>query len=62
MISLPVSRPTCPMFGGPDLRTLYVTSAKIMLSPEELAGEPLAGALFALDVGMAGLPEAEFPG
>jgi L-arabinonolactonase len=62
MISLPVSRPTCPMFGGPDLRTLYVTSAKIMLSPEELAVEPLAGALFALDVGMAGLPEAEFPG
>lgn len=62
MIALPVSRPTCPMFGGPDLRTLYVTSAKIMLSPEELAAEPLAGALFALDVGVAGLPEAAFPG
>lgn len=62
MIAMPVSRPTCPMFGGPDLRTLYVTSAKIMLSPEELAGEPLAGALFALDAGVAGLPEAAFPG
>lgn len=62
MIAMPVSRPTCPMFGGPDLRTLYVTSAKIMLSPEELAREPLAGALFALDVGVAGLPEAAFPG
>lgn len=62
MIALPVSRPTCPMFGGPDLRTLYVTSAKIMLTPEELAAEPLAGALFALDVGVSGLPEAAFPG
>lgn len=62
MIELPVSRPTCPMFGGPDLRTLYVTSAKIMLSPEELAREPLAGALFVLDAGVAGLPEAAFPG
>lgn len=62
MIALPVSRPTCPMFGGADLRTMYVTSAKIMLTPEELAAEPLAGALFALDVGVAGLPEAAFPG
>jgi len=62
MVALPVSRPTCPMFGGPDLQTMYVTSAKIMLTPEELAAEPLAGALFALDAGIAGLPEAAFPG
>lgn len=62
MIALPVSRVTCPMFGGPDLATLYVTTAKIMLSPEELAREPLAGALFAIDAGVAGLPEAAFPG
>ena len=62
MIALPVSRVTCPMFGGPDLATLYVTTAKIMLSAEELAREPLAGALFALDAGVAGLPEAAFGG
>jgi sugar lactone lactonase YvrE len=62
MITLPVSRVTCPMFGGPDLATLYVTTAKIMLSPEELACEPLAGALFAIDAGVAGLPEAAYPG
>src|SRR3546814_2492714 len=59
MISLPVSRPTCPMFGGADLRTLFVTSAAIMLTPEERAAEPLAGALLALDVGVAGVPEAD---
>jgi sugar lactone lactonase YvrE len=62
MIALPASRVTCPMFGGPDLATLYVTTAKIMLSPEELAREPLAGALFAIDAGVAGLPEVAFPG
>lgn len=62
MISLPASRVTCPMFGGPDFRTLYVTTARIMLTPDELAAEPLAGAVFALDVGVAGLPEAAFPG
>lgn len=62
MIALPASRVTCPMFGGPDFKTLYVTTAKIMLSPEELTREPLAGALFALDAGVAGLPEAAYPG
>ena len=34
VIALPVSRPTCPAFGGKDLRTLYVTSASENLSPE----------------------------
>ena len=62
MIALPASRVTCPMFGGPDLENLYVTTARIMLTPEELAGEPLAGSVFVLDAGVAGLPEAAFPG
>ncbi len=62
MIAMPVSRPTCPMFGGPDLRTLFVTSAKIMLSEEELAAEPFAGALVALDAGVAGLADAPYVG
>ena len=62
MVDLPVSRPTSCAFGGNDLATLFVTSAKIMLSEAELAAEPLAGALLALDVGVCGLPEAEFTG
>jgi sugar lactone lactonase YvrE len=50
------------MFGGPDLATLYVTSAIWDASDPQLAREPLAGALFALDVGVRGLPEPRFAG
>ncbi len=62
MVDLPVSRPTSCAFGGDDLATLFATSARIMLSAAELAAELLAGALFVLDVGVGGLPEAEFTG
>ena len=62
MVELPVSRPTSCAFGGDGLATLFVTSAKIMLSEAQLAAEPVAGGLFALDVGVSGLPEAEYAG
>jgi len=61
-IRMPVSKPTSCMFGGPDLRTLYVTSAKWDSTGEALAAEPQAGGLFAIDVGVAGLPETRFRG
>ena len=61
-IAMPVSRPTCCAFGGADLRTLYVTSGRVMASPAELAAEPLAGALFAIDCDVPGLPETPFEG
>lgn len=59
---LPVTNPTCPAFGGPDLTRLYVTSARHRLSPDRLASEPLAGALLALEPGVAGLPANRFAG
>lgn len=62
LVELPVSQPTSCAFGGPDLRTLYVTTARQKLSAEALAAEPLAGALLALDVGVAGLVEPLFAG
>lgn len=62
-IRLPVPRPTSCCFGGPNLRTLYVTSASVRLSGEELAAAPLSGALLALEVpGVRGLPETPFAG
>jgi len=61
-IRLPVQRPTTGMFGGPDLSILYVTSARMDLSEAQLAGQPHAGGVLALDVGVRGLPEPRFAG
>jgi sugar lactone lactonase YvrE len=57
VVTLPVSRPTCPAFGGSDLKTLYITSARDGLSAAELEAEPLAGGVFAIHVDVPGLPE-----
>ena len=57
MVALPVPRPTCCAFGGPDLDVLFVTTASQNLTDDELRAQPLAGALLRLDVGMRGLPE-----
>jgi len=62
IVQLPVSRPTACAFGGADLATLYVTTARFRLTPERLAAELLAGGLLALDVGVKGLPEPLYAG
>jgi sugar lactone lactonase YvrE len=59
-IAMPVQRPTSVAFGGEDLSTLYVTSATMGLSPEELAKAPLSGALFAVETHVRGQPESSF--
>jgi L-arabinonolactonase len=61
-IKMPVRRPTSCMFGGPHLETLYVTSAIWDPADPLLADEPLAGGVFALNVGVRGLPEPRFAG
>jgi sugar lactone lactonase YvrE len=61
-VELPVTNPTSAVFGGPDLRTLYVTSARHELSEEQLAAEPLAGAVLTLKPGVTGLPGNRFAG
>jgi sugar lactone lactonase YvrE len=50
IVELPVSRPTMPMLGGADGRTLFVTSQRRFLSAEQLEAEPLAGDLLAVRV------------
>lgn len=61
-ITLPVSQVTSCAFGGADLRTLYVTSARVGLDAEALAREPLAGGLFAFDVAEPGKLANRFAG
>ena len=53
-IKLPASQLTCPCFGGADFKTLYVTSASEGISA---GAEPLAGAVFAIEMDIPGLAE-----
>jgi sugar lactone lactonase YvrE len=45
-IALPAPRVTNVAFGGPDLTDLYITTARVGMTPSELTAAPLAGALF----------------
>lgn len=55
VIETPVLCPTMPCFGGEDLRTLFITSARQGRSAEELARYPLSGCVFAMRVEVPGL-------
>lgn len=59
---LPVQRPTCPAFGGDDLRQLFITTASTGLSPEALESQPLAGSLLRIDPGVVGRAPSRFAG
>lgn len=54
-IALPTSHITNCTFGGPDLRTLFISSARFGLTPAQLQAEPLAGGLFAVTLDAPGL-------
>ena len=55
-IVLPLRCPTMPAFGGPDLRTLYVTSAGAR-PQAELEQYPLSGKLLSMRMDVAGRVE-----
>jgi len=59
---LPAKCPTMCAFGGADLKTLYVTSARQQRDAEELAHLPQSGGIFAMRVDVPGLPEPAFAG
>jgi sugar lactone lactonase YvrE len=60
--AVPAMCPTMCAFGGRDLKTLYVSSARQMREAEELARLPQSGGLFAMAVDVPGLPEPAFAG
>jgi sugar lactone lactonase YvrE len=55
-LETPAQCPTMPCFGGEDLKTLYLTSARQGRSAEELALYPQSGAVFFTRVETPGLP------
>lgn len=61
-IRLPVQRPTSCAFGDTALRRLYVTSASVALTEQEIQACPLSGDLFWIDVDVPGLPPNRFAG
>ena len=52
----PVQCPTMPCFGGDDLQTLFITSARHHRSASELEAFPLSGCVFSMRVDVPGLP------
>jgi sugar lactone lactonase YvrE len=54
-IRFPAANITKIAFGGPDLRTVYATSARHLLGPDALAKQPQAGDLFEVRVDVPGL-------
>jgi sugar lactone lactonase YvrE len=59
-VELPVSQVTSCCFGGDQLDELYITSARVGLSEEQLLKEPLAGSVFKYVPGVKGMPAAVY--
>jgi sugar lactone lactonase YvrE len=58
--ALPCANVTKAAFAGPDLKTLYITTARQQLSAADLKRQPLAGGLFMMRVDVPGLPQGRF--
>ncbi|MGD1971926.1 MAG: SMP-30/gluconolactonase/LRE family protein [Desulfobacterales bacterium] len=62
VIAMPVPNITSCTFAGTDLDTLYITTARHLLSEEEIHQYPLSGSLFACKPGVTGCPTPLFAG
>jgi len=62
VVRLPAWQVTSAVFGGPDLATLFITTAQEGLSPAERAEQPHAGDIFACTPGITGRPPFLFAG
>jgi L-arabinonolactonase len=62
VIEVPVWKPTCCAFGGPDLDTLYITTSRLMSGNDVLEKEPESGGLFAVKPGVRGVVDTPFNG
>ncbi len=59
-LAVPVPMVTSLAFGGADLRTLYVTTARIIMDDTDCAAYPDSGSVYAFQVDVAGMPENIF--
>ena len=54
-VTVPVARPTSCCFGGDDLGTLFITTARFAMTPAELDAYPDSGDLYALRPEVGGM-------
>ena len=62
IVKVPATRVTCPVFGGPDLDTLYLTTSRAHVDAETLARYPDQGGVFAVKPGVKGMLKHAFAG
>ncbi len=55
-VNVPAPKAASCAFGGKNLDHLYITTASVDMTPEELEQYPLAGSLFVANVGATGVP------
>jgi sugar lactone lactonase YvrE len=61
-IPTPVQYPTCPIFGGPNMDEIFITSAWLLLGKERRHEQPQAGDMFHIQTDIKGIPEPKFAG
>jgi sugar lactone lactonase YvrE len=61
-VRLPVKYPTMVTFGGPELRTVFVTSGRWAIPDKDAADHPLDGGIFAFEAPVPGLPTSRWAG
>ncbi|MEX0279714.1 MAG: SMP-30/gluconolactonase/LRE family protein [Arenibacterium sp.] len=62
VVEVPVWKPTCCAFGGPERDTLFITTSRLMSDETALKQEPESGGLFAVKPGVTGVPDTPFNG
>jgi L-arabinonolactonase len=62
VIEVPVWKPTCCAFGGPNLDTLFITTSRLMSDEATIIKEPSSGGIFAVKPGIQGVIDTPFKG
>lgn len=62
IIELPVKNITSCTFGGKNLQTLFITTARWGMSKDEIENNPQAGGLFSIELDIKGKPDFSFNG
>jgi sugar lactone lactonase YvrE len=61
-VVVPAKNPTCPCFAGAALDEIYITSARQMMTLEELERTPHAGGVYRASLAVGGVPDRVFEG